>query len=121
MLVEDDPAVRRMIARMITRVGHEVIATGTVDEAQQLCVASSPRVTVLLTDVVMPTTRGPELAQELLSVRPDLDVLFMTGYDPAIADIDASPDRILKKPFGPKVLARGINAALTEAKTRPAD
>jgi CheY-like chemotaxis protein len=108
-----------MIDRMITRIGYPVIATGDVEEAQRLCLATStPRVSLLITDVVMPAMRGPALANAIRAQRPDLPVLFMTGYDPNRADLKVDQDHVLQKPFGSDLLSRRIREALEEAEAR---
>jgi two-component system cell cycle sensor histidine kinase/response regulator CckA len=76
-------------------------------EALELAEQSGKRIDLLLTDVVMPMIGGRELADSLRKSRPELKVLFMSGYAE-----DSKGLRIIRKPFSPAVLARKVREAL---------
>jgi signal transduction histidine kinase/CheY-like chemotaxis protein len=101
LLVEDEDAVRRMTSQMLTRAGYRVLAAAGPGEARAIFARQGAEIDLLLTDVVMPEMRGPELADLLLGERPDLPVLFVSGYSdvmPAVSQA-AGPRAFLAKPF----------------------
>ncbi len=113
LLVEDDPGVRRSTRISLGRLGYRVLEASGPTTALALATAH-PEIDLLLTDVVMPEGSGPELAAVLAGRRPDLAVLFMSGYiDDAITrhGIVAS-DSFLHKPFTPRTLRERVRAAL---------
>jgi signal transduction histidine kinase/CheY-like chemotaxis protein len=79
LVVEDDADVRSFTTGALRELGYEAIEADTVAIARQKLL-ENPRVTVLLTDVVLPSGNGRELANVLVKERPDLVVLYMTGY-----------------------------------------
>ena len=95
LLVEDEDAVRRLAARSLTRAGYHVLEAATPSEARALFDRHASEIALLLTDVVMPEMRGPALAELLLAIRPDLPVVFMSGYAP----LDASEESAAQAPF----------------------
>jgi CheY-like chemotaxis protein len=115
LLVEDDDAVRAVAARILTAQGYRVLETGDVDVARQLCADPKNAIDLLLTDVVMPVLNGPELARELASVRPDMRVLFMSGYAGGTTLREGFLDgkeAFLEKPFSPVTLASKVREVL---------
>ncbi len=102
LLAEDEPAVRSLTKRILERSGYEVIDAATGDEALAIFQREGARVDLVLTDVVMPGLRGPELVAELERLRPGLPVLFMSGYaDDDLVRRGVFPEHVafLKKPF----------------------
>jgi len=103
LLVDDNPALRRILSAALRQEGHRVVEAADAEEALDLVARLDSRIDVLVTDVVMPGMTGPELAERLRQTNPDLDVLLVSGY----AD-DASFQRaqtmglpMLAKPFRP--------------------
>jgi PAS domain S-box-containing protein len=80
LLVEDEPHVRRLVRAMLAKQGYNVLETREVHEAIQICNDHHDPIHLLLTDVVMPERSGPELAEELARIHPEMRVLFMSGY-----------------------------------------
>jgi PAS domain S-box-containing protein len=108
LLVEDEPAVRELIMRLLKHEGFAIDAAENGADALER-VARDP-VDLLITDVVMPGMLGTEVAQRALLLRPELRVLFISGYaHPALA-VRGTPDEtfvLLEKPFtGPELLAK---------------
>jgi len=102
LLVEDEAAVREATKRMLRKFGFVVIEARDGEEALRLWERDSGAVDVVLTDVVMPTMGGAELARELRGRSPSLPVVFMSGYtqgtlEPSVMDDAAT--RFLPKPF----------------------
>jgi|GEM_PF-2381163 len=80
LLAEDQDEVRAIIEKALTKAGHHVTAAASGDEAFKLFKAD-PRCDLLLTDIIMPgDLQGPKLSQVLRKIRPDLPVVFMSGY-----------------------------------------
>lgn len=79
LVVEDAPELRSLIERILSRQGYTVLMAADADEALQLFDACAT-IDVLLTDVVLPGTSGPALSRQLVESRPDLKVIYMSGY-----------------------------------------
>jgi PAS domain S-box-containing protein len=109
LVVEDDQDLRDVVERILTSSGYQVITAGSGRKAIEAARAHDGHIDLLLTDVVMPQMQGNELARLISSDRPDLRVLFMSGYaQPALgASGTLGPGAILlEKPFTePTILA----------------
>jgi PAS domain S-box-containing protein len=115
LVVEDSPEVRAMICQALQLHGYRVLEARDADSGVRL-VADFPEVIhLLVTDVVMPGAGGRQLAHALTAARPDLKVLFISGYtENAIAHhgvLDANV-AFLQKPFTMAVLARKVRSVL---------
>jgi two-component system, cell cycle sensor histidine kinase and response regulator CckA len=113
LLVEDQDAVRDMLATMLKKQGYEVSAAASAEDA----LAMSPQrpVDLLLTDVVLPGMTGPDLARRLRQATPDIRVLFMSGYTgDALTDQDELGDErsFIQKPFQSQALFDRIRSLL---------
>ena len=121
LVVEDEESVRALAARMLERLGCRVLQAPNGAAAISLVGTRLDEVDVLLTDVVMPGMRGPELAEALRMVRPDLPVVFMSGY--ASGDVGGAVPAVtplLGKPFTLEELERALGASLSLGAARPA-
>jgi PAS domain S-box-containing protein len=102
LLVEDEDAVREVVLRILTRSGYRVREVGSPLEALRIFSADHAQFDVLLTDIVMPGMSGTKLASRLRELRPELPVLFMSGYTtgPAPGGHELPSDgSLLHKPF----------------------
>ncbi len=79
LVVDDEEAVRRFTVEALSELGYHVLEASTARAALDL-LARQPGIVLLVTDVVMPDTNGRKLADQALAMRPDLKVLYMTGY-----------------------------------------
>jgi signal transduction histidine kinase/CheY-like chemotaxis protein len=116
LVVEDDADVRSFTTGALRELGYEAIEADTVAIARQKLL-ENPRVTVLLTDVVLPSGNGRELANVLVKERPDLVVLYMTGYTRNAIVHNGTLDpgvRLLSKPFTIEELGRELRAMLED-------
>jgi PAS domain S-box-containing protein len=116
LLVEDDDSVRNMVARILTRHGYNVIAAKDGREALRICERDQREFHLMLTDVVMPLMSGRDVAERLKPVRPNMKVLFMSGYpDDAIAEHGLLDEGValLEKPFTIAGLLNKVREVLT--------
>ncbi len=118
MVVEDESSLRRLIERVLGGAGYEVSCFGSADEAMVIFERGQVDVDLLLTDVVLPgVLQGDELAGSVRISRPDLPVLFMSGYTrDAIVHAGRLDEGVnfLEKPFTPEALARMVRSVLDE-------
>ncbi|HWP34368.1 MAG TPA: ATP-binding protein, partial [Thermodesulfobacteriota bacterium] len=115
LLLEDDERVRRLACEVLTRKGYTVLEARSGDEALALASSHPGPIALLLTDVVMPGLRGREVAARLAPLRPEMKVLYMSGYpDAAIVRHGVLEPGIafLPKPFTPDLLARRVREVL---------
>jgi signal transduction histidine kinase/ActR/RegA family two-component response regulator len=115
LLVEDQDEVRQIALQILRRYGYHVIEARNAGEALLYCEQHPRSIHLLLTDVVMPQMNGRKLADRLLKIRPDLKVLFMSGYtENAIVHhgILDSGIAYLQKPLLPEALARRVREVL---------
>jgi hypothetical protein len=100
LVVEDEAGLREVIRRMLERHGYSVLVAADGPSAIALSREHDGAIDVLLTDVVMPRMQGTELADAIAIDRPDIVVVFMTGYArDAFADSGARPTALIEKPF----------------------
>ena len=114
LVVEDADGLRELARRLLQRQGYTVLVAENADEARRLF-DRNPSIDVLLTDVVMPGTSGPELARQLLERRPTLKAIYMSGYTKeAIVQHGVLDHGIafLHKPFTSETLGRKIREVL---------
>jgi two-component system, cell cycle sensor histidine kinase and response regulator CckA len=115
LLVEDEDGVRALVRQVLTRHGYTVLEARHGGEALLHCERHNGRIHLLLSDVVLEQMSGPELAKRLLALRPDLKVLFVSGYtDDAIIHqgVLSSDTAFLQKPFTTEALAKKIREVL---------
>jgi two-component system cell cycle sensor histidine kinase/response regulator CckA len=112
LLVEDEPVVRALVCEMLEQSGYAVCAIPDALEALQLC-ESGKKFDLLVTDIVMPKMRGPELAERLANVCPELRVLYISGYShDASGDVLTEGKAFLQKPFALADLTQKVRAVL---------
>ncbi len=118
LVVEDDRRVLTATVDALLELGHEPVACLGPEEAS-VQLRRHPDIDVLVSDVLMPGQTGPELAAALRAFRPDLKVVFVTGYSGDIANAEAfGHDRVLRKPFTIGALGVAIDATLGDTPTR---
>lgn len=115
LVVEDEPAVRSLVRRVLQKQGYRVIAASNGAEALRMVGAYGGRIHLLLTDVVMPEMGGHDLAERLAPERPDMKILYMSGYaeDAIVVNHVLQPGfAFLPKPFAPDTLAAKVRETL---------
>ncbi len=80
LLVEDEPSLLMLSTKMLEELGYRILAVGSSSEAIELAEKHAGEIHLLLTDVIMPEMNGWDLAQNILSLHPDMKVFFMSGY-----------------------------------------
>ena len=115
LVVEDEEAVRELVCSVLSDHGYDVASAEDGRRAMTLAQEQSYEFDLLVSDVVMPHVSGPEVARQLLIHRPDLRVLFMSGYaEDAFSRGDLARDaEILPKPFTPQRLLERVEEALS--------
>ena len=111
LAVEDEPNLRRLVARILDGAGYEVLQAADGHQALTLAQQHPGPIDLLLTDVVMPQLSGPELARHLRRLRPHVAVLYMSGYaDSRLArrGVDEPHVHLIHKPFEPSALLRTV-------------
>jgi two-component system cell cycle sensor histidine kinase/response regulator CckA len=108
-----------MTAGMLSRAGYRVLSAATPGQACELFEQHAADIDLLLTDVVMPEMQGPALAQRFVAQRPDLPVLFVSGYSDAMPASATAIGRVafLAKPFPSSRLVTAV-ARLLAARAR---
>jgi len=109
LLVDDDDIVRDVTRAILEASGYEV--TEAPDGARALALVEERDFDLVLADLVMPVMPGPELARRLRPLRPDLPILFMSGYSNSGTD-DVEDILVVPKPFTIAVLREHVHAAL---------
>ncbi len=115
LLVEDEDAVRRFAKIALQRHGFQVIEAASPECALSLAAGTDQTISLLVTDVVMPQLSGPELADRLKQIRPELPVLYMSGYPASMVMQGAQADAsiyLLPKPFTTATLLANIEEIL---------
>ena len=115
LLVEDDEMVRTLVRETLEREGYKVIYSADPVEAQHISENYRGKIQLLITDVVMPKLSGRELAHGLTERRPDMKVLYMSGYtDSAIVNSGILQKEVsfIQKPFAVRDLARKVREVL---------
>ncbi len=118
LLVEDEEGVRDLTKELLEGCGYTVFDAPHPGEALLIAEQLSGPINLLVTDVMMPHMRGPELAARLVGRRPEMKVLYISGYTDnalAISDALAAGATYLQKPFEPQVLLRKMREMLDKA------
>ena len=102
-----------MTGQLLARAGYEVLAAAGPSEALAMFGEHQGDIGLLLTDVVMPEMHGPALAERLTAQRPDLRVLFVSGYSEGMPDSASGRVAFLPKPFTADALIAAVQNALS--------
>jgi PAS domain S-box-containing protein len=119
LVVEDSDDLREIVDRILTQSGYKVMVAAGGAEALEMSRQFTGHIDLLLTDVVMPHMQGNELAPRLIGARPDLRVLYMSGFaQPALAAGGTlSPElALIDKPFNERTLLARVREVLEAAK-----
>jgi two-component system, cell cycle sensor histidine kinase and response regulator CckA len=120
LVVEDEDGVRRLVAHILKRHGYQVLEACNGEEALELFERGAGEISLVLTDMVMPLMTGRELGERLQKIRPDIKIVYMSGYtDDVLMRTGTLSDEMpfLQKPLRPEVLAAKIRETLDAAAT----
>lgn len=108
LVVEDEGSVGSLVRGVLEEIGYTVLLASRPSEALLICQGYQDPIHLLYTDVVMPQMNGPELAKRLVALRPEMKVLYMSGYtDEAIIHHGVREPGVpfLQRPFTPAAVA----------------
>jgi PAS domain S-box-containing protein len=115
LLVEDETALRKLASETLRASGYTVLEAATGEDALNIWSRSASSIHLLVTDIIMPAMNGRTLAERLRSARPEVKVLFISGYSENILDpigpLD-STTAFLQKPFAPAALTEKVRELL---------
>jgi CheY-like chemotaxis protein len=114
LVVEDAESIRKMVCAMLSGAGYRCLEAADGEEAYRIVTGAPQAIDLILTDVMMPKMGGPELARRVGHVRPDLRVIFMSGYseDPVVRSIERASSLFLAKPFTAAALMEKVRRTL---------
>jgi two-component system cell cycle sensor histidine kinase/response regulator CckA len=121
LLVEDEPGVRGFCAEVLEEAGYRVLQASNGEDALALGASLDGGLQLLLTDVVLPGMNGRVLAERLQAIRPELPVLYMSGYTDDMVvrtGVVTEGTAFLQKPFTPQSLLDRVQTVLAWAKSR---
>ena len=116
LFVEDDDMVRNMVAAVLEQYGYNVIEAENGSVAMKRC-EQEDKIHLMITDVVMPGTSGPDLVRQIITIQPEMKVLYISGYtDDAIVHHGVLDENtpFLQKPFTPQKLALKVQELLED-------
>src|SRR5579859_862929 len=122
LLVEDEANLRYLARQYLEKQGYKVIDAADGAVAMQIAVAHEAPIHLLLTDVIMPGMNGRELAQRITEIRPNVKVLYMSGYTENVIGHNGTLDvgvRLLQKPFNLRDLKNMVREVLDATPTPP--
>jgi len=122
LLVEDEANLRYLARQYLEKQGYKVIEAADGAVAVQIAVAHEATIHLLLTDVIMPGMNGRELAQRISEIRPNVKVLYMSGYTENVIGHNGMLDagvRLLQKPFNLRDLKSKVREVLDATPTPP--
>jgi CheY-like chemotaxis protein len=119
LLVEDDEQVRSFTRMLLTTNGYAVLEASTGAEGLEIAEKNSADIDLLISDMLLPELSGYDLAQKVLELKPQIKILFMTGYvegdivQRCISELGAA---FLDKPFQPSVLLAHVQEAIQSSR-----
>jgi signal transduction histidine kinase/ActR/RegA family two-component response regulator len=121
LVAEDENAVRELVSESLSAAGYKVLTAKSGEEALEIVERNGRPIHLLLTDIILPKMRGTELASRAKQLRPDLKVVYMSGY----LDYDAAASEFieagsfLQKPYTQQALVSKVATVLREAPAEP--
>ncbi|HUD14511.1 MAG TPA: response regulator [Terracidiphilus sp.] len=116
LVVDDEPAIRELLAAILGRVGYSVLVAANACEAASIFEGHLTEIDLIITDVWMPGVTGPHLVERLLSIQPGLKCILMSATDRPDLERDVP---FLRKPFSIFQLLSGVVEALQDCEMRP--
>ncbi len=123
LLVEDDAAVRGVVRHMLQKHGYTILEAGGVPHALEVAERYRGAIDLLVTDVVLPEMRCGPLVRRLQELRPNLKVLYISGYSEetvGLCGIEVSEPNFIQKPFSPEALRAKVRDVLEHRRAHAA-
>src|SRR4029077_16527596 len=116
-VVDDADEIRKMVCTMLLQLGYRVLEAADGSDALRTLELPSDSAHLVVTDLIMPQMGGAELAQRVSQIRPELPILFMSGYrdNPVAPGIENASALFLAKPFTTTTLAEKVRLALARS------
>jgi len=118
LLVEDDDGVRALVQELLEQQGYELLVAKNARDALGIVERDREPIDLLVTDVVMPSMSGPELAQRLMPRYPEMRILFISGYTDSFISqhgLERTSQVVLQKPFDAHILAEKVREVLDQS------
>ena len=112
LVVEDDPAILKMVRLIFEQAGYRVLSAGSANQARLIEESFPHSIHLLLSDVMMPDVSGPELANTLKRNRPEMRVMLMSGFADGAMLVLNHGWHFIAKPFLPPALLARVNDML---------
>ena len=112
LVVDDESGIRDFLSAFLQSKDFKVFTAGSADEALEIWPEIKPKVSLLITDIIMPGMNGKQLAERFLAEKPSLKVIFMSGYLPEEMEEESLGALFFRKPFHPRELLNVIRQAL---------
>lgn len=121
LLVEDSEPLRELTRELLTRVGYVVLVAADGVEAFELSQSYQGEIHLLMTDIVMPKMRGPEVAMHIAKQHPHIPIVFLSGYsEEAVSQMEnAGRIKLIEKPYSADTLLRTVRQLLDDIETKP--
>jgi two-component system, cell cycle sensor histidine kinase and response regulator CckA len=117
LLVDDHPSIRKLLGSILKSEGYAVLEAKDGRQALKLCQHHGDKIHLLLADIIMPQMNGHMLAEQVIMLRPGIQVLYMSGYvePPAFKRLHPQGDgHFLKKPCDIQEVSRKVRALLDQ-------
>ena len=118
LIVEDDPVLLSMTTDMLEQMGYTVITALDPEQAIRLCIDAGIKIDMIITDIIMPNMNGKQMVEQIIQVRPDIRVLYISGYTSDIIAQKGVLDKgmhFLMKPFNMRTLSEKVKEILCGA------
>ncbi len=115
LIAEDEPLVRDIAVRVLSRAGYDTLTAKNGQDALEIFRQNAEHIVLLISDVIMPKLNGHEAYMRMMAIKPSLKVLFCSGYDPETANSERLVEqglRLMQKPFAPRELLRAVRELL---------
>ena len=117
LVAEDEPGVRKLAVRILTKAGYAVLEAANGVEAVEVFKANAQVISLVILDAVMPKLTGHQAYEQIKLVNPPIPVIFCSGYDPETGPVQSLVSqgcRLVQKPYDPDWLVHEVRAALDE-------
>jgi CheY-like chemotaxis protein len=112
LVVDDEVALRHAVAEILRSSGYNVLEAETATRALEVAREQRAQLDILLTDIVMPGLRGPELARRVTQIHPQIHVVYMSGYAEGFPEAQLPPNSIfLQNHFGLQLSWNSLNSS----------